>query len=203
MKSYMENMYDRAAPLPWQKIRTSRKSMRNVLRYIAKDFLSLIGFMIVYRKYPYHLAYHRINEMLYFLDSFMCRNKQEIISEYLFGYIETVDEAKSWLQVHYRRVLEWQSEPDSNERNWAAKRYIISNKIPAKLSDNAPENLLKFKQLFLMAAENQRTIPFYRLSHDIWRCACEYLLMEHKDVDPQHVKKIEHLLTKGLTDDDR
>lgn len=168
-------------------LKLSQREAENILSYIADDFMPMLYFMIVYHKYPFNLAYLRISEVLDFLDNIECKNKYDLISTYLFQGIEYVDEAECCIKNYYdfigdkdgdQKIKNKASAP-KHKRNYAEYRlshYFYPPDTKAYISPNAPQNLLNFKKLFLMAADSRIVVD-----DDFWHYACEYLLMEDND----------------------
>lgn len=170
-----------------KKLVFSQRQARNVISQMSKDFMVLLCFMVIYRKYPYNLAYLRITEILRFLDAIQCKNKLEIIGEELFDGIEDIDEAQHIIEHYYHFIknktanekIKNSSRSHKNDKDYAQyqlSHYFYSPEDYDFNSLQTAKNLLNFKKLFLMAMQDGHK-PFLR-SSDFWHYVCEYLLME-------------------------
>ncbi len=165
----------------WGQVKLSQKAFRNILTYMSTDFLNLICFMVVYRKFPYQFAYFRFQEALRFFDDVQCKNKVKLIEEYFFDCIETADEFwNRWLDHHYRDIKEPDCQDDTYYYNWQLSRYINDKEMPMYLSEDICKNVMSFFRLFMTAVKYPKK-DILR-DTDLWHYACEYLLMDDKEV---------------------
>ena len=154
--------------------RLTQKAFRNILGYMADDFLTLICFMVAYRKYPYHLAYMRFIFALQFFDSVICKNKARLIEEYFFDHIETEDE---FWDRHLRHRYQALKEPWDEDNT---DRYIRDKEVPLYLSEDICKNVMLFLKLFITAVKYPDR--FLWTDTDLWHYACEYLLMDDREM---------------------
>ncbi len=156
----------------WRKIKLSRKAAEWVFYYISHDFLSLIFFMIIYRRYPYHLAYMRIYDTVDFLKIITCRNKEKFIVDELFQGIKDEECAKERIE----RYCDFLNEKFSNEADrrffkyYKKQVYIYPKRKKGFIFKDAPKNLIIFRKLIEKAVLGN----LYN-DTDIWHFACEQL----------------------------
>lgn len=166
-------------------INLSQKSAWGILPFIGEAFVRLLSFMVIYRKYPYNLAYMRIDEVLGFLDRVNCKNKQQIIEECIFDGIEDEEDVERRIYHNYpffETIREYQDSNDKSELefyNYERKVYIYDEVPTFNVTPKICKNFLRFRQLFLLAS--QEDCPYYLRDTDFWHYACEYLLMEDND----------------------
>ena len=156
------------------RIKTTQKTAGRITYYISHDFLALIFFMIIYRKYPYQLAYMRIYDTMDFLRRITCKNKEKFIVDDLFLGIEDEEGARRWID-HYYDFLTTEEQSMYYAR-YQKQVYIYPKRKNGFIFKEAPKNVVIFRKLV-------EKCLFGDLDNDIdfWHSACERLFLNRKN----------------------
>ncbi|MBR1599945.1 MAG: hypothetical protein IJ677_09525 [Alphaproteobacteria bacterium] len=151
-------------------INVTQREAKRILEYVSFDFLSLITFMIVYGKYPYHLAYMRIWDVITLLKNINCKNKEKFFMDFLFDGVEFEDEAESLIKKRYCFFIESLDEYYKTTHMYPKRKNLYFK--------DAPKNIIIFRRLIEKHLFGDLDYGLFQT--DFWREACERLFLNKK-----------------------